>query len=260
VHSRLGLAIQALLFVVAVLGGGLTSVAGGGSFLVFPALLFAGIPPIAANATNTIAIWPGSIASAIAYRREIGDVQGELVPLGAAAVAGGLVGSLLLLRTSDPTFVLLIPFLLLFATGLFTFGDRFAKGLANRAHATLPGAVVAQFAISVYGGYFGGGMGFMMLAVMTVLGMTQIHRMNGIKNILGGLTNGVAVVAFTVAGAVEWGPGLVMIVGSILGGYTGAAIARRANPTYVRRLVIGIAWVMTAYFFLATYGRELLWR
>jgi uncharacterized membrane protein YfcA len=247
------LAVRALLFVAAAVGGALNSVAGGGSFVAFPALLFAGVPPIPANATNTIALWPASVASAVAYRRELTDARRVLVPLGCAALGGGLVGSLLLLRTSDQTFVVLIPFLLLFATVLFSFGGSIAKKITAGAHAPLPVAVAAQFAISVYGGYFGGGMGIMMLAVMTLLGMTEIHRMNGLKNVLGTLINGVAVVAFVLAGAVQWGAGVVMIFGGITGGYAGAAIARRVNPRYVRRLVMAIAWTMTAYFFAKTF-------
>jgi uncharacterized membrane protein YfcA len=246
--------ICALLFLAAAVGGALNSVAGGGSFIAFPALLFAHVAPIPANATNTIALWPASVASAVAYRREIKDVRRELVPLGIASLAGGLAGSILLLRTSDRTFVLMIPFLLLFATALFTFGGRVAKTLTRGAHAPLPVAVVAQFVISVYGGYFGGGMGIMMLAVMTLLGMSHIHEMNGLKNVLGALINGVAVVAFVLAGAVQWNAAAVMIAGGIAGGYAGAAIARRIEPKYVRWLVMGVAWSMTAYFFIRTYA------
>jgi uncharacterized membrane protein YfcA len=248
------LAIRALLFLAAAVAGALNSVAGGGSFVAFPALLFAGVAPVPANATNTIALWPASVASALAYRGEIRDVRREVVPLGAASLAGGLAGSLLLLRTSDRTFVLLIPFLLLFATMLFTFGGPVAKKLTRGAHTPLPVAVVVQFFISVYGGYFGGGMGIMMLAVMTLLGMTHIHQMNGLKNVLAVLINGAAVVAFVVAGAVHWASGIVMILGGITGGYAGATIARRIEPKYVRWLVMGIAWGMTVYFFVRTYA------
>jgi len=120
------IATGVLLFFAAVIGGAINSVAGGGSFVAFPALLFAGVAPVPANATNTIALWPGSIASVVAYRRELGDVKRELLPLGVAALVGGLAGSLLLLRTSESTFVLLIPWLLLFAAALFTFGGAVA--------------------------------------------------------------------------------------------------------------------------------------
>jgi uncharacterized protein len=246
-------ATYALLFFAAAVGGAINSVAGGGSFVAFPALLFAGVPPVTANATNTIALWPGSVASAVAYRRELGEVRRELVPLGTASFVGGLAGSLLLLRTSDSTFVLLIPWLLLFATLLFSFGSAVTRKVMGGKEASLGVAVGAQLFIGFYGGYFGGGMGIMMLAVLSLLGMTDIHRMNSLKAVLGTLV-GVAVVAFVVAGAVAWAPGSVMIAGGIAGGYAGAAIARRVEPKTVRRLVLAVAWIMTGYFFLRTYA------
>ncbi len=250
---HVSLATDALLFVAAAIGGAINSVAGGGSFVAFPALLLAGIPPIQANATNTIALWPASAASAVAYRREISDVRREILPLGIASLTGGLAGSLLLLRTSNQTFVLLIPWLLLFAALLFSFGGTFVRRVTRGAQAPLAVAVIAQAAISVYGGYFGGGIGIMMLAVLSLTGMTDIHRMNGLKTVLTTLINGVAVVTFIVAGAVAWGPGLVMVVGGIAGGYAGASVARRVNPKNVRYLVLMVAWTMTIYFFVKTY-------
>jgi uncharacterized membrane protein YfcA len=248
----------AILFVAAAVGGGINSVAGGGSFVSFPALLFAGVPAVPANATNTIALWPGAMASALAYRRELRESRRELVPLGVAGLLGGAVGSVLLLKTSDHTFILLIPWLLLFATVLFTFGGGLTKRLSKGAHASANTgrslAVAAQLVISLYGGYFGGGMGIMVLAVLSVLGMTDIHRMNSIKVMLAALVNGVAVVAFVVAGAVAWAPGVFMIAGGVLGGYAGAAIARRVDPRIVRRIVLVVAWAMTGYFFFRTYA------
>jgi uncharacterized protein len=248
------IATGVLLFGVAMVGGAINSVAGGGSFVTFPALLFAGVPAVPANATSTIALWPGSVASVLAYRRELRDVRRELLPMGVASLAGGLGGSVLLLRTSDRTFVLLIPWLLLFATVLFSFGGPLAKRLSHGAQAPLALATAAQLVVSVYGGYFGGGIGIMMLAILSVLGMADIHRMNALKALLGALINGVAVVAFVVAGAVAWTPGVVMIAGGVTGGYAGAAIARRVDPKHVRWMVLGVAWTMTAYFFVHTYG------
>jgi hypothetical protein len=246
-------ATAVLLFAAATLGGAINSVAGGGSFVTFPALLFAGVAAVPANATSTIALWPGSVASATAYRHELHDVRRELYPLGIASLLGGLAGSVLLLRTSDRTFVLLIPWLLLVATVLFSFGGRVAKRLAGASQAPLGLATAAQLAVSIYGGYFGGGAGIMMLAILSVVGMRDIHRMNALKTLLGALINGVAVVAFIVAGAVAWTPGIVMIAGGMTGGYGGAAIARRVDPKHVRRLVLAVAWTMTAYFFVRTY-------
>lgn len=243
----------ALLFVAAAAGGAINAVAGGGSFVAFPALLAAGVPAVPANATNTVALWPGSVASAIAYRQEIEAMRRELVPLGIASFAGGLGGSILLLRTSNDTFVLLIPWLLLFAAALFSFGRGISARLAKGAETSLGVATFVQLAISIYGGYFGGGMGIMMLAVLSLMGMTDIHKMNGLKTVLASLINGVAVVAFIVAGAVTWGPGSVMIAGGVAGGYAGAAIARRVSPVAVRLVVLVVAWTMTAYFFVKTY-------
>ena len=240
------------LFSAAAIGGGLNSVAGGGSFVAFPALLFSGVAPIPANATNSVALWPGSAASAIAYRRELIDARHELVPLGAAALAGGLAGSILLLRTPEHSFVMLIPWLLLCATVLFSAGGAIRARMRD-VQAPLSVAVVAQLLISIYGGYFGGGMGIMMLAVLSLLGMTDIHKMNGIKTVLATLVNGIAVVAFVVAKMVDWGPGVVMIAGGISGGYAGATIARRVDAKHVRTLVLVIAWGLTVYFFVRTY-------
>jgi uncharacterized membrane protein YfcA len=244
----------ALLFVAAALGGAVNSVAGGGSFIAFPALLFAGVPPVAANATNTIALWPGTVASAVAYRRELREARRELVPLGIAGLVGGLAGSILLLRTAERTFVLLIPWLMLFATVLFSFGGAITRRLTRGARASLGLAAVAQLSISVYGGYFGGGMGIMTLAVLSLVGMTDIHRMNALKTVLASLVNGVAAIAFVIAGAARWAPGVVMMAGALIGGYAGAAIARRIDPKRVRRLVLVVAWGMTGYFFLRTYA------
>jgi uncharacterized protein len=245
-------ATAAFLFSVATVGGAINSLAGGGSFIVFPALLFAGVPPIPANATNSVGLWPASLASAIAYRRELRGLGRQVVSLGTAALGGGLAGSVLLLRTPEHSFVKLIPWLLLFATVLYSFGGTI-RARARHVKPSLWMAVLAEFVISVYGGYFGGGMGIMMLAVLTLLGMTEIHRMNAIKNVLVTLINGMAVVLFTVAGVVWWAQASVMIAGGISGGYAGVAIARRANTKYVRGAVLVIAWGMSAYFFVRTY-------
>lgn len=245
--------VQLLLFVASLLAGALNSVAGGGSFLSFPALLFAGVPPVVANATNAIALWPAGIASGIAYRRDLKVPRATLLVLGGASLAGGLAGALLLLKTPEATFVRLLPWLLLAATLLFTFGPRLAKrarGDGAAGAAALVVTALVQVGIAIYGGYFGGGMGILMLAAMSILGMREIHAMNALKAVLGVLINGVAVAAFVASGAVAWGPGIVMIAGGTLGGYAGAAIARRISAAWVRRFVLGVAWSMTAYFFV----------
>ena len=171
-----------LLFIAALLGGAQNSVAGGGSFLTLPALIFAGVPPIKASATSTVALWPGSVASVGAYRKELGTQRRELLTLGAISIVGGLVGAIVLLKTPQNTFVLLLPILLLAATLLFAFGGRIAQWVrARSAKSALPpwlsllGTSFVQFIIAVYGGFFGGGIGILMLALLAVMGMTNIH-------------------------------------------------------------------------------------
>jgi len=256
-----------LLFVAAFVGGALNSVAGGGSFIALPALMSAGVAPVAANATSTLALWPGSASSALAYRREVVTMRSWLTGLGLASLVGGLAGGWLLIRTSDERFLQLLPWLMLAAAVTFTFGGQVTARLrAMSARRSVTGApshpapphprtivppwlLGFQFVIATYGGYFGGGMGIMMLAALAVAGLDDIHEMNGIKTTLAVLINGVALVAFVVSGVIAWKPGLIMVAGGILGGYGGAALARRLNPSRVRTFVVAIAWIMTAYFF-----------
>ena len=288
-----------VLFIAAMLGGALNSVAGGGSFISFPALIFTGVPAIDANATNTVALWPGSVASTWAYRKELGSVDRlVLLVLSIISLIGGILGALLLLHTSQATFVRLIPYLLLVATLLFTFSPRItafirkqigrkpdvaqedgmevAKDgaeieknrvlLGDRAEAelrtpinrmtvrpgmaALVGIAILQLIISTYGGYFGGGMGILMLAVLGILGMENIHEMNALKTLLTSFVNGVAVVTFAIAGAVVWPQAILMVIGAIIGGYGGAYFARQLDPRVVRAFVILVGFGMTIYFFV----------
>ncbi len=236
------------------MGGALNSVVGGGSFVCFPALLFAGVPAVAANATTTFVLWPAALASSVAYRRELKQSRAILLAFGGASLAGGALGGLLLIRTSNTTFARLVPWLMLFATLLFTFGGLITRRLGSPSQVTrralIVGAVV-QLAISVYGGYFGGGMGIMMLATWTALGMSDLHAMNALRTLCGVLANAVALTQFVFAGLVAWGPGLLMAVGATVAGYLGAALARRLDPKWVRRFVLATAWAMTIYFFVA---------
>jgi uncharacterized membrane protein YfcA len=254
---------SALLFVVAFIGGALNAVAGGGSFLTLPTLLYAGVPAVMANATSTLAMWPASVASAVAYRGEITRTRRWLVPLGIISVAGGLLGGILLVRTSDESFLRLLPWLMLVAAMTFTFGSRvtgWARARRPLSAAGRTGTVDSvnlpvwtfplQLLIATYGGYFGGGMGIVMLAAMAVAGLTDMHEMNGLKSVLAIGINGVALAAFIVSGVVNWPVGLVMVVGGIAGGYTGASVARRFEGRSVRAVVIAVAWSMTIYFFL----------
>ncbi len=243
------------LFIVAVLGGALNAVAGGGSFLALPALLYAGVAPVAANATTTMAMWPASVASTIAYRHDITLHRRWVLPLGAVSLVGGLIGGQLLMRTSDVSFMRLLPWLMLLATITFTIGGRLTTRLGRGpAHHMSMWTLVLQLAIATYGGYFGGGIGIMMLAVMSVAGMTNIHEMNGLKMMLAVAINGVALAEFVWHGAVDWTPGLIMAAGGMSGGYAGAAIARRLSPRSVRAFVVLLAWSLSLYFFIRGYA------
>lgn len=240
-----------LLIVAAFAAGVLNAVAGGGSFLTFPALVFAGVPPVAANATSTVAVCPGALAGAYGYRNELGRLTEVNLPsfIGVSLV-GGLLGALLLLWTPDATFSAIIPWLLLFATALFAAGPKLAAWIRKKTHLGPVGVLVVQFFIAVYGGYFGGGIGILMLATFGVFGLTDIHAMNGLKSLLSGLLNAVAVVAFVVGGVVYWNEALIMLVACVAGGYSGARIARHIPPPYLRKFVILVGSAMTVYFFL----------
>jgi len=250
------------LFAAALAGGALNAVAGGGSFIALPALLSAGVLPVAANATTTFALWPGSISSVLAYRREVLDVRGSVVGLGITSLVGGLLGGWLLLKTSDARFLRLLPWLMLASALTFSFGGQLTARLRHsqaggRSTVRESSSIhmpfwifVFQLVIAAYGGYFGGGMGIMMLAALAVAGMTNMHAMNGIKALLAVAINGVALVEFVAGGAIVWPPGFVMAAGAIVGGYAGAALARRADPSSIRLIAVGVAWIMTIYFFL----------
>ncbi len=248
-----------LLFLVAILGGTLNSVAGGGSFFTFPTLIFTGIGSITANATSTVALWPGSAASVGAYRRELAEQQrGFLFVLIVTSLIGGVLGALLLLYTPPATFVNLIPYLLLGATVLFAVSPYVTARLRVRtiekttqvSATTLIVIAIAQFMIAIYGGYFGGGIGILMLASLAFMGMDDIHKMNAVKTVLATAINGAGVVTFIIARAVLWPQAILMIVGAIIGGYGGAYYARKIEQRWVRLFVVITGIVLTIYFFV----------
>jgi uncharacterized membrane protein YfcA len=246
------------LFVAGALGGALNSVAGGGSFIAFPALLFTGVPPIPSNATNTIALWTAAAASGGAYRKRLEVPRRVMIPLIAASLTGGLAGAFLLLKTPPHTFMRVLPWLTLGATLLFAFGKKLAGGRESvieheATKAALAGATLFQLAVAVYGGYFGGGMGIVMLAMLAVLGMSDIHAMNALKTVMGFVINGVAVVTFIVARAVYWKQAIVMIGGGVLGGYLGAHYAQKVPQAWIRMFVVLVGTGMTVYFFWKSY-------
>jgi len=249
-----------ILFISAILGGALNSVAGGGSFFTFPTLIFTGVLPRQANATSTVALWPGSVASISAYRKELATQNRRLVLLLVGiSLIGGVLGAILLLRTPQATFVRLIPYLLLLATLLFAFSPSITVLLRKRVDKTQKTAFtwpallvisLIQLVIATYGGYFGGGIGIMILASLGLLGMENMHEMNALKTLLQASINGVAVITFVIAGAVAWLQAIVMIAGAVVGGFAGAYYARKLDPRLVRGFVILVGCGLTIYFFL----------
>ena len=281
------LAHPLFLFLAALVGGLLNSVAGGGSFISFPALIFTGMAPIAANATNTIAMWPGGVASALAYREHFTKEARRLMPpLLITGIIGGVLGAFVLLHTPQATFMRLVPWLLLVATLIFVSSGRITSWLRRRAGFSSPGTAVEpgdalaadssatrlsetatqgshktpallliaglllELVLAAYIGYFGAGAGILTLALLALLGMENIHAMNGVKTVLVCTVNGVAIITFIAARIIVWPQALLMIVGASAGGYAGAYYAQKMHPRHVRWIVIIIGFAMSAYFFL----------
>jgi uncharacterized membrane protein YfcA len=246
------------LFFAGALGGAINAVAGGGSFVSFPALLFTGVPAIPANATNTLALWVGTTASGGAYREKLNITRRVMIPLVITSVIGGFAGAFVLIRTPAQTFLHVLPWLLLGATLLFAFGKhltgRISAGITHEANnAAVMVASIYETIVAVYGGYFGGGVGIMNLAMLAALGMTDIHAMNKLKVMLGGVINGVATITFIAAGTIVWPQAMVMTAGSILGGYSSAHFSQKLPQTWVKSFVILAGTAMTIYFFIRAY-------
>lgn len=239
----------AAIFLSGIAAGILNSVAGGGTLVSYPVLLWAGRDPILANATNSLALWPGSLAGAWGLRREIAAVPSLLKVLVPAALLGGVAGGALLLATPSKLFAAFVPYLILFATAV----------LAGKSLLTRPGRpaesrhpsrrmmvlFVAQTLVSIYGGYFGAGMGILMLAALGLYGLTDFHERNAVKNLLAAATNGVASLFFTAAGAIRWGDGLALGTGAIAGGLIGAAVGRRLSAKTLEKFAIVVGVIAT---------------
>jgi uncharacterized protein len=256
--ADISLQTAVLLFFAAVLGGALNAVAGGGSFVAFPALLFSGVPPVPANATNTVALWTGLVFSGGAFREHLNARLRVILALLSVSLIGGIVGAVLLLRTPAQTFMRVLPWLMLSATLLFIFGRKISKWRvpAKTQDASPKALVLASFfqlLVAIYGGYFGGGMGIVILAMLSAFGMADIHAMNALKTVLSSATNGIAVIVFIASHAVYWPQAVVMICGAALGGYFGAHYSLRLSQAWVRAFVIAVGAGMTAYFFLRAY-------
>lgn len=242
--------------VAAAIGAGMNAIAGGGTLVTFPALVALGVPPIVANATSTVALWPGSMSSLWGYRAELVGARRWAIAFAIPSLLGGILGAVLLLRTPERSFAAIVPWLILGATTLFIAQQPMTAALKSwgMKHPPLHGEdgkllppsvafLIYQFFISIYGGYFGAGVGILMLAALGLMGLTNIHQMNGLKNWGAGVMNLVAVIVFAVSGIVNWRIALAMGVGATAGGIGGSLLAQRIGKIWVRRVVISIGLI-----------------
>lgn len=244
-----------LTFSAGVLAGAMNALAGGSSFVSLPALIVAGLPPVQANASSTVALFPGGLASAWAYREDLAPVGGvPLRALLAATLAGGLCGAVLLLRTSSAAFGVVLPWLLLLASLALAFGRRIGEALRARCRVHPRAVLAVQFALGVYGGYFGGAVGIMMIAAWGLLDRRDLKQLNAPRTLLVSAANTVAVLVFIAAGAVRWPETLAMLAGAVAGGYGGAQLGRRAAPGVVRAITLLATSCITLAFFVKTYA------
>jgi uncharacterized membrane protein YfcA len=238
----------AVMMGAAAIAGAVNSVAGGGTLLTFPAIQAAGFASTVANATSTTALWPGQLTSLLGLRSELGEARREALPLIAIGLVGGIVGAGLLLLTPSRLFDRLVPLLILGATVLFMAQEPISRRMRERPdHRPSPLVWPFLLLVAVYGGYFGAGIGILTLSALSLLGHTQIHRMNALKAIFTLPINGVAAAIFIVNGLVDWRIAGWLSIGALFGGYFGAGAARRIGAKNVRRVVIGIGFALAAY-------------
>ena len=254
--------IEALfLFLAGLVGGAVNSLAGGGSFIVFPALLFVGVPPVIANASNTYAALPGYASGAFGYWHAIAKYKDRLVLYGVVAAVFGYIGAELLLVVTDEQFSLVVPWLMLFAVVLFAFGNQInrfvaARGGGGRGMKLAGSALLLLFLAGacIYGGFFNAGLGILLLAFLATAGLSDIHAMNGLKLYISAVVALVAVARFAVSGSIDWYHGSIALVGVVIGGYVAAKNAHRIPAQWIRTAVIIYGVFMTGYFFWGAYG------
>lgn len=242
-----------LLLAAAFVAGALNAVAGGGSFLTLPALVFTGVPPVVANATGTVALLPGYMAGAWGFREDV-QAPPSLTMRGVMllSLVGGAAGAALLLVTPDSTFSKVVPWLLLAATAMFAFAPQLRQwaGSSVRGQASHWKSSLGMFAVACYGGYFNGGLGILLLALFGLLGQAQLNAMNGMKNLVSALLTAIAVAIYAAGGVVEWSEALIMMMAATLGGYLGARGARRIPATWLRNGIVATGLVMSGLFFM----------
>ncbi|MDO6719906.1 sulfite exporter TauE/SafE family protein [Psychrosphaera sp. 1_MG-2023] len=250
-----------LLFIAGLVGGILNSIAGGGSFITFPALVFVGVTPLIANATNTFSSCAGYLSGAYAFRNELTNHKKEVLFTVLSSVVGGGVGAYLLLQTSESTFQTAIPWLLLFATLLFIFGGKanlFLKSFSNHnkyaSHFRMVFLAMVLLGVCIYGGFFNAGLGIVVLSYLTLAGHSNINVMNGIKLIVSSSVSLAAILLFILNDSIAWIEGSAVLVGTLIGGYFSAAVSMKVPQQYVRWFVILMSCIITIYFFIVTYG------
>jgi uncharacterized protein len=245
--------VLVIVALAAFAAGFLNAVAGGGSFLTFPALIAAGLPPIDANASNTVALFPGQIATGYAARDGLvaasADSRVNVPVLAAISLVGGFLGGILLLVTPQSVFSRIVPWLILFATAIFA-GGNFLRTGGKKFRLNQTGIFAVQGLVAIYGGYFGGGAGILMLSALTLFGLRDIWLMNSLKILLAALMNAAAVVTFIAAGLVHWQWTIIVAIGAIAGGYTGLHAARRVPAQIVKGFIVSVGLVLTIYFFM----------
>jgi hypothetical protein len=248
--------MHALLIVLTagLVAGAMNAIAGGGSFISVPALIYVGVPSVSANMSSTVALYPGSITSAWAYRGNFQTILNVSVKaLFATTLAGGFAGALLLLLTPSSSFDRILPWLLLLGSLAFAFGPWIGKRLQRHWRPNTAFLLSVQFLLGIYGGYFGGAVGIMMMAVWSVIGLTDIRRMNAIKVVLVAAANTIAVLCFAFAGSIAWRQTLVMLLAAAVGGYLGARIALRLSRSQIRIGISVINFLITAVFFYTRF-------
>lgn len=243
-----------LIAVAGIVAGGVNAIAGGGIFFIFPAMLAAGLPPITATASSAIAVWPGHAAALPAYRDRLAALRAGLGRRVVVAVAGGLAGALLLLWTGDRAFARLIPWLLLIATLLFAFGPKLRSLMPGELGRTGAVAAAVELAFAVYGGYFGAGLGVLLMACYALLGHDDIHDANALKNLVASVITAVSIATFALSGVVAWPAALAGLAGAVAGGWLAARWARRVPAVWLRRGVIATGALLTVHFFLRFHG------
>lgn len=248
------------IFLAGMLAGGINSVAGGGTLISFPSLVAFGEPEILSNATNTAALWPGSLSSALGYRKDTPVERGLLIMLAIPSLIGGLAGAAALVFTAPELFGHIVPFLVLFATLMLALQDLISRRLRHSStdveRVTTVGriwGVLFQLFTAAYGGYFGAGIGILMLGSFSLMGLRDIHKMNAMKTPLAAIINVTAFVFFAIKGLVIWYLAFLMMAGAIIGGYGGARLAKRVDPRLMHLAVVAIGLAVSAWFFTKSF-------